>query len=99
MTVHIQSEDEVAAADLTDPRCLPSFDAVSLLLEIREDVIRLLSERPEDEALRHRVEQTYWEIRKRFDELGVPVELFDALGDPIAAAPPWQDSRIAASYV
>ncbi len=95
MTVHIQSEDEVAAAELTDPRCLPSFDAVSVLLEIREDVIRLLSERPEDEALRHRVERTYWEIRKRFYELGVRDELIDALGDPIAAASPWPHSRVA----
>jgi predicted component of type VI protein secretion system len=84
MSNYTESSDELEAGDRVDSGRPPWFDAASLLHEIREDVRRLLAERPHDDELRHRVDRTYWELRKHLHELGAD-ELIDALGDPFAS--------------
>ena len=89
-------DDDLAVGKYADPGQPPCFDAASLLHEIREDVHRLLAERPGDDELRHRVELTYREVRKHLRDVGAN-DLANALGDPFAAeqpfiraAQPWQ---------
>lgn len=83
MSDYAALESDLRSGHQTDVADPPWFDAASLLQEIREDVRRLLLERPHDDALRHRVERTYWELRKHLQELAAG-DLIDALGDPFA---------------